>query len=916
MNLTNQNETETHQITPARGRIRVVWSAIRHLLSKAVLIFLTIFAGVFITVIIANQPTPYGPIAMRPQIEANIESQIERFIRAYRNNQVALAGETPMSVDELRESLREENGLNLPYWPRHLLWTMKALKFDWGRITETTVQPLYGRHSLLDIRSIILQYFPNTLLLVGIANLLVFLIGIPLSLYLARNYGNMIDRLLSLLSPLSSVPSWVIGILLISIFAVELRWLPIGGMFDNSPPPDTTTEYWLMVGRHMILPIAAIMISLLFQLVYTWRTYFVIYSEEDYVELAKAKGLSARVLQNKYILRPALPFILTSFTLVLVGFWQMTMALEVVFDWPGIGWLYVKKALPNYWGMSMYPGEVLIAIGIVVIFAYLLGIVVYLFDIVYVLIDPRVHITNSDNIRRVSWHRSISDWWAAFWKHTKGRPTRPVIKSATYVHTPKQPFVKKIKRNVRQITDAIISGWQFFFRELRRYPSAIFGLIIILLLVLGSIFAVVAYPYEQIARAWDTERMSGQARIPRLAQPVWINVFRSEKLLSVAAYDESHPALSRSVEKLSNGWTSVSITYTIDYFYGDFPQEIFFYVNAQYTEKRPFLSLTWITPDGREIDLKSVSADRSMSYDFGKNIPAKRLVSLNSNWQEWFNFGQVNTTPGFYVLFADPNADQPLHLNGRYKLQIDGLLFEDDSDLTTELILLGQVYGAAGTDFLRRELIVPLLWGMPFALIFGLTGAFITTILAMIIAATGVWFGGWVDSLIQRLTEANMILPVLAVSVLAYALLGIDLWVILGVIILLNVFGTPAKTFRSAFLQIKEEPYIEGARAYGASNSRIILHYLIPRIVPVLIPQLVALIPSFVFLEATLGLFNIKSIYPTWGRIIYQGLSNGALYGSRFWVLEPIALLLLTGLAFAILGTALERILNPRLLEK
>lgn len=85
---------------------------------------------------------------------------------------------------------------------------------------------------------------------------------------------------------------------------------------------------------------------------------------------------------------------------------------------------------------------------------------------------------------------------------------------------------------------------------------------------------------------------------------------------------------------------------------------------------------------------------------------------------------------------------------------------------------------------------------------------------------------------------------------------------------------------------------------------------------PILIPQLVTLIPSFVFLEATLGLFNIKSTYPTWGRIIYQGLSNGALYGSRFWVLEPIALLLLTGLAFSILGIALERILNPRLLDK
>jgi peptide/nickel transport system permease protein len=96
----------------------------------------------------------------------------------------------------------------------------------------------------------------------------------------------------------------------------------------------------------------------------------------------------------------------------------------------------------------------------------------------------------------------------------------------------------------------------------------------------------------------------------------------------------------------------------------------------------------------------------------------------------------------------------------------------------------------------------------------------------------------------------------------------------------------------------------------------MIMKYLVPRIIPVLVPQLVALIPSFVFLEATLGLFNIKSYYPTWGRVIYQGLSQGALYGSRFWVLEPLALLLLTGLAFAMLGAALERVLNPRLLEK
>jgi peptide/nickel transport system permease protein len=186
----------------------------------------------------------------------------------------------------------------------------------------------------------------------------------------------------------------------------------------------------------------------------------------------------------------------------------------------------------------------------------------------------------------------------------------------------------------------------------------------------------------------------------------------------------------------------------------------------------------------------------------------------------------------------------------------------------------------------------------------------------MILAAAGVWFGGWLDTLIQRITEANMILPILALGVLFYAIFNVSLWTILGIIVILNVFGSPTKSFRAAFLQIKEAPYIEAAQAYGVSNWRIILHYMMPRIIPVLIPQLVTLIPAFVFLEATLGMFNIKSMYPTWGRVIYQALNQGASWGSRYYVLGPIFLLLLTGFAFAMIGFALDRILNPRLREE
>jgi peptide/nickel transport system permease protein len=235
-----------------------------------------------------------------------------------------------------------------------------------------------------------------------------------------------------------------------------------------------------------------------------------------------------------------------------------------------------------------------------------------------------------------------------------------------------------------------------------------------------------------------------------------------------------------------------------------------------------------------------------------------------------------------------------------------------------EFVLLGQVSGWGGTDYLGRDLVVPLLWGLPYTLVFGLLGALITTVLAMTIAAVGAWHGGWADSVIQRLTEANMILPILAIGILVIGLYGVNLWVIIGTIILLNVFSSPTKVFRAAFLQVKEAAYIEAARAYGASNARIILGYMIPRIMPVLIPQLITLIPSLVFLEATLAIFNIYDPrYPTWGRVISEALTQGAMWGgSQYWVLEPISLLLLIGLAFALLGFALERILNPRLQER
>ncbi|PKM38058.1 MAG: ABC transporter permease, partial [Gammaproteobacteria bacterium HGW-Gammaproteobacteria-10] len=212
-------------------------------------------------------------------------------------------------------------------------------------------------------------------------------------------------------------------------------------------------------------------------------------------------------------------------------------------------------------------------------------------------------------------------------------------------------------------------------------------------------------------------------------------------------------------------------------------------------------------------------------------------------------------------------------------------------------------------------LLLALMWGTPIALAFGLLAAVGTTLTTLVIAATGVWFGGRLDAAIQRLTEINMILPLLPILVMVGTLYSTSIWLMLGVVVLLGIFSASAKMYRAMLLPIREAPYIQAAQAYGASDGRIILHYLVPRILPVLIPTFVTLIPAFVFLEASLAVLGLGDpVLPTWGKVLNDAQNESALYNHYYyWVLAPALLLMLTGLGFALLGFALDRVFNPRL---
>jgi peptide/nickel transport system permease protein len=264
-------------------------------------------------------------------------------------------------------------------------------------------------------------------------------------------------------------------------------------------------------------------------------------------------------------------------------------------------------------------------------------------------------------------------------------------------------------------------------------------------------------------------------------------------------------------------------------------------------------------------------------------------------------------------LFVSEGGKTPL--KGEYKLLLEAVAFEDDSDLSAEMVFHGTLAGMFGTDHQRRDLRIPMLWGAPVALAFGLIAALGTSLLTMFIAAAGAWYGGWVDELIQRITEVNLILPFFSILVMVATFYSRSTWVILSVTVLLSIFTGSIKVLRSTFIQIKESPFIEAARAYGSSDLRIIFVYMIPRMIPLLIPGIVSSVPAFVFLEATLAVLGLGDpIFPTWGRMIQEAESHGALFkGYYYWILEPSLLLMTSGLGFAMLGFALDRIFNPKL---
>jgi peptide/nickel transport system permease protein len=370
-NTTLSAQPEVADVPASAARSTFVRVA-KYTLARTVSLFLAIVVGVYLTILIAN---------MGGHVDNIRKAQIREVLGATMGMDPQFRQLSQVERTRLMEAtiLEQERllGLDRPFVVRSFAFLNNALTLNLGRAERMTSDSGSGQ-----VRQIILERLAPTLVLVGISYLILFFSAIFLALVLSRQYGSWLDRIMVALAPTSAAPAWFYGLFLILIFAALLSWLPFGGMVA-APPPSDRVAYAFSVLRHLTLPATAFIISSLFLAVYSWRTFFLIYSSEDYVEMAKAKGLTSRQVERRYVLRPTLPTIITNFALTVIGLWQGAIILETVFNWPGLGRL-IFQAIGNF--------DTPVIVGVVVIYAYLLALTVFLLDIIYALVDPRVKI--------------------------------------------------------------------------------------------------------------------------------------------------------------------------------------------------------------------------------------------------------------------------------------------------------------------------------------------------------------------------------------------------------------------------------------------------------------------------------------------------------------------------------------------
>ncbi|WP_454294835.1 ABC transporter permease [Salana multivorans] len=218
-----------------------------------------------------------------------------------------------------------------------------------------------------------------------------------------------------------------------------------------------------------------------------------------------------------------------------------------------------------------------------------------------------------------------------------------------------------------------------------------------------------------------------------------------------------------------------------------------------------------------------------------------------------------------------------------------------------------------GLDDGGIDMVALLVQGGQNSLLVGFTAAVISMVVGGGIGIVSGYFGGWIDSVLMRITDYFMVVPLLPLAIIVSAVWGAGLMNMILVIGLL-IWTTTARLIRAEVRSVKERAYVQRARSIGASRSRIVFRHIVPQITPLLVANTTLAIASAIFLEAALaflGLGDPNAI--TWGKIIELGFVRAAVSAGAWWAILAGLCIALVVTACSLIGQAVEDALNPRL---
>ena len=281
---------------------------------------------------------------------------------------------TPEEVREMRAAL----GLDQPFFVQFWHFLGNAVQGDFGMSLRQAAK----------VSGLIAERFPATLELALVAAVLALVVGIPMGVYTALRRGSFMSQVFMAISLLGvSLPTFLIGILLILVFAVGLGWFPSFGRGDTVQLGWWSTGLLTLDGwHHIVLPaitLAIFQLTLIMRLV---RAEMLEVLRTDYIKFARARGLSNRAIHFGHALKNTLVPVMTITGLQLGGLIAFAIITETVFQWPGMGLLFIQ---------AVTFADVPVMAAYLCLIALIFVVINLIVDMLYVVVDPRLRVSSA-----------------------------------------------------------------------------------------------------------------------------------------------------------------------------------------------------------------------------------------------------------------------------------------------------------------------------------------------------------------------------------------------------------------------------------------------------------------------------------------------------------------------------------------